>query len=365
MDQAGLRTSRIAGCARQSGAKGHADAITARSGNYAAVWALSSAGVREAVNASAQALEPRSEARRAAARAPRRRTIQAAPGGERGAEAPPSTCADLARRGRARRRRPRAPRRTAARAATKRPRPTKACAQQRPDASPAARRGWPRGAAGPMASPGRPSLEHAPHRGGGRCRTRPRRPARTGRRAAAPLRPCRISPSATQALPRRPRPLAISGARVGREHLPLGRAQEDGERRRPRTEQLEDPDVIATRRRPLSASATAAQIDRAAARPARDAIELFAHVGADARAERVELVASPRRRRAGARAASRRRSTEQLAQRCSRRAARAAGSARRCAAGAPRRRCRASGAGPSGSSVTQRARRAAGGSRRA
>ena len=80
----------------------------------------------------------------------------------------------------------------------------------------------------------------APRRGGGRDRPRPPPPARTGCRCGRPPRPARLSPRWTHALPSRPRPLAMSAAGVGREHLPLGRAQEDRERRRPAAEELHD-----------------------------------------------------------------------------------------------------------------------------
>ncbi len=144
----------------------------------------------------------------------------------------------------------------------------------------------------------------------------------------------------------------MSARASAREHLPLGRPQEDGERRGPGAEQRDDL-------RPLLATGgrlglgDLREIDGARA-PGRDPLELLADVRADARAERVELVllldavvrddelasSSPRRRACGA---------------SSRRAARGAGSGRRCRAASPRRRSRAPDGAPGASSSTRSA----------
>ena len=144
--------------------------------------------------------------------------------------------------------------------------------------------------------------------------------------------------------------LGDEGAGVRREHLPLGRAQEDGERRRPGAEQLDDLRVVALLRGDLGLG-DLGEVDGASAMPARGALELFANVGADARAELVELVrlldAVVEEVEAASLAARRRACAG-----CSRRAARAAGSGRRCGAACASTSVSRSGAGGVASSVS-------------
>src|SRR6185436_3377716 len=77
-------------------------------------------------------------------------------------------------------------------------------------------------------------------------------------------------------------------ARFGREHLPFRRAEEDRERRRPRTEERDDLRPLLLQRASFGLG-DLREIDRRTCTRG-DAIELFAHVRANAQAECIEVV---------------------------------------------------------------------------
>src|SRR5205807_597313 len=83
-------------------------------------------------------------------------------------------------------------------------------------------------------------------------------------------------------------PLRDEPARLGREHLAFGRAEEDGERRGPGAEQRDDLRPLLAHRARFRLG-DLREIDRAP-RARRDAIELLAHVRADPETERIEIV---------------------------------------------------------------------------
>ncbi len=78
-------------------------------------------------------------------------------------------------------------------------------------------------------------------------------------------------------------------AGVGVEHLPVGRAQENGERRRPGAEQLQNSNLVALGGGGFGLR-HAAQLDRATRCGTRQAIQLFTHVRAQARSKRADRV---------------------------------------------------------------------------